>query len=470
MRTPEVKIYNTLSQRKETLAPLEQGKLRIYVCGLTVYDFCHLGHARMLVAFDVVVRYLRSRGFAVTYVRNITDIDDKILKRARENGELFTALTERFIAAMHEDEQALGILPPDQEPRATGHIDHIIRLIRTLVDKECAYRAANGDVYFSVSSFPDYGKLSKKNPEELLAGASERVELGELKRDPRDFALWKAYSEEAGEAGWDSPWGYGRPGWHIECSAMSINALGETFDIHGGGSDLQFPHHENEIAQSECATGKTFARLWMHNGPLRVDDEKMSKSLGNFFTIREVLAKHDAEVVRFLLIASHYRSPINYSEQSLQQARGSLERFYAALKDLPAEQAKSLANSRFEKAFNSAMDDDFNTPEAISVLFELVKEINRLKGVDRQAAAQLGRLLVRLGGILGILQRAPDQFFKHSADQTVDGALIDSLVAERREARAAKDWARADRIRDQLAAMRVVVEDGVDGSSWRIEG
>ncbi|MEX2132061.1 MAG: cysteine--tRNA ligase [Pseudohongiellaceae bacterium] len=473
MRTPELKIYNTLSQKKELLVPIEPGKLRIYVCGLTVYDYCHLGHARMLMAFDVVVRYLRSRGFAVTYVRNITDIDDKILKRAKENGELFSDLTARFIDAMHADEKALGIQPPDLEPRATGHIDQIIRMIEKLIHKDSAYRAVNGDVYFAVKSFPAYGRLSKKNPEELLAGASERVELGELKRDPRDFALWKAAREESGEVGWDSPWGYGRPGWHIECSAMSTSALGETFDIHGGGSDLQFPHHENEIAQSEAASGKKFANLWMHNGPLRIDNEKMSKSLDNFFTVREVLKKYDPEVVRYLLIASQYRSPINYSEQSLQQAGESLERLYSALKDLDLDGAKNLVNSRHEKAFNAAMDDDFNTPEAFGGLFELVKEINQLKHTgnvaDRELASQLGKLLVRLAGILGILQRRPDQFFKRSADQSIDAALIDQLIAERRRARVEKNWARADAIRDQLTAMHVVVEDAADGSSWRIE-
>ncbi|MGA1697059.1 MAG: cysteine--tRNA ligase, partial [Arenicellales bacterium] len=297
LKCAEIKIYNTLTQRKETLEPIEPGRVRLYVCGLTTYDYCHLGHARMLVAFDVIVRYLRARGYQVTYVRNITDIDDKILHRAKENGELFSDLTARFIDAMHEDERALAIVPPDLEPRATHHISEIIAMIEQLIERECAYRAGNGDVYFDVESFPDYGALSKKNPEDLLAGA--RVEVGELKRDPRDFALWKAASDD--EVGWDSPWGYGRPGWHIECSAMSTKCLGTHFDIHGGGSDLMFPHHENEIAQSEAASGEKFANIWMHNGPLRVDDEKMSKSLGNFFTIRDVLKSYDAEVVRYLL-------------------------------------------------------------------------------------------------------------------------------------------------------------------------
>ncbi len=465
MNNPAIKIYNTLTQKKELLVPIEPGKLKIYVCGLTTYDYAHLGHARMLVAFDIIVRYLRARGFAVTYVRNITDIDDKILNRARENNELFSDLTARFIQAGHEDERALGILPPDQEPRVTGHINEIIALIQVLMRKEVAYRASNGDVYFSVKSFPSYGKLSKKNPEELLAGA--RIEIGELKKDPRDFVLWKAAGDDG--VGWDSPWGYGRPGWHIECSAMSSCALGENFDIHGGGSDLMFPHHENEIAQSEAASGKHFANLWMHNGPLHIDDEKMSKSLGNFFTIRELLARHPAEVLRYFLVASHYRSPINYNEQSLQQANSSLQRFYTALKDIEIDSAKNLVNSRFEKAFNAAMEDDFNTPEAFGVLFDLAKETNKQKSADPEVAAQLGRLLVRLGGILGLLQSSPEAFLQGSINADVDPALIDALIAERKTARSSKNWARADEIRDQLAKMKVVVEDAASGSGWRIE-
>ena len=327
-------IYNSLTQIKEEFKPINEGKIGIYVCGITTYDYLHLGHARMMVAFDVVTRYLRASGFEVNYVRNITDIDDKILNRASENGELFSDLTDRFINAMHEDEAALAVLPPDVEPRATGHITEIVEMIKVLVEKDMAYRADNGDVYFSVMNFPDYGKLSKKKMDELLDGA--RIEVGELKKDPRDFVLWKSSADDG--VGWDSPWGYGRPGWHIECSAMSSCCLGDTFDIHGGGSDLLFPHHENEIAQSEAATGAKFANLWMHNGPLRIDNEKMSKSLGNFFTVREVLKVYDAEVLRHLLIASHYRSAINYSEQSLQQSESTLERFYNALKGstLPA--------------------------------------------------------------------------------------------------------------------------------------
>lgn len=460
-----ISIHNSLTRTKEEFVPIEAGKIRIYVCGLTTYDYCHMGHARMLVAFDVIVRYLRARGFDVTYVRNITDIDDKIITRARENNELFSDLTDRFIKAMHEDERALAILAPDQEPRVSEHIDQITAMIETLIENDFAYRADNGDVYFSVTNFPEYGKLSNKKMDELLEGA--RIEVGELKRDPRDFALWKSSSDE--DVGWDSPWGYGRPGWHIECSAMSTCSLGEHFDIHGGGSDLMFPHHENEIAQSEAATGKTFANVWMHNGPLRVDNEKMSKSLGNFFTVREVLKNYDAEVVRHLLLASHYRSPINYSEQGLRQSISVLERFYTALKDLDIDGAKSLTNSRFEKAFFKAMDDDFNTPQAFSVLFELVKEINRQKAENKNTADQLGGLLVRLGGILGLLQSSPEEFLRGTDTSEVDAEAIERLVAAREQARADKDWKRADQIRDQLAAMKVVVEDAVDGSSWRIE-
>lgn len=459
-----LKIYNTLTQVKEEFIPIETGRVGIYVCGITTYDYCHLGHARMLVAFDVVVRFLRAKGFDVNYVRNITDIDDKILARAKENGELFSDLTDRFIEATHEDEKALSILPPDQEPRATAHIDEIIKMIEVLVRDDFAYRADNGDVYFSVSRFPDYGKLSKKKMDELLDGA--RIEIGELKKDPRDFALWKYSSDE--QVGWDSPWGYGRPGWHIECSAMSSCCLGNHFDIHGGGSDLMFPHHENEIAQTIAATGDKFSNLWMHNGPLRVDNEKMSKSLNNFFTVREVLEKYDSEVVRHLLIASHYRSPINYSEDSLKLSVSALERFYIALKDLNIEDAKALTNSEFEKAFFKAMDDDFNTPEAFSVLFAMVTEINKQKADNPDRANQLGALLVKLGEILGVLQLAPESFLKGNVE-VVDAELVESLIVARKQARSNKDWVKADELRDQLTAMRVVVEDGADGSSWRIE-
>jgi len=463
-------IYNTLTRKKEPFKPMEAGKVRMYVCGLTTYDYAHIGHARMLVAFDVIQRYLRYAGYDVQYVRNITDIDDKILKRASENGEYFADLTDRFIAATHEDEASLFIQRPDQEPRATAHIADIVAMIERLVAQDYAYRADNGDVYFSVKQFERYGKLSNKNVEELLAGA--RIDIGELKRDPRDFALWKSASDE--DVGWDSPWGYGRPGWHIECSAMSTCCLGDTFDIHGGGSDLMFPHHENEIAQSEAATGKSFARYWMHNGPVRVDNEKMSKSLGNFFTIRDVLKKYPAEVIRYLLVSSQYRSPINYSDQGLDQAASALGRLYTAIRDHDVAGAKDLANSRFEKAFQAAMNDDFNTPEAMSVLFDLARECNRVtksgEAGAEQNAAQLARLLVRLGGVLGLLQGDAEAFLQSgSAGAEVDAGAIDALVAQRRQARADKDWALADEIRDKLTAMDVVVEDGADGSRWRIE-
>lgn len=460
-----LQIYNTLTRAKEEFVPLESGKVKMYVCGVTTYDYCHIGHARMFVAFDVVVRYLRHRGYQVTYIRNITDIDDKILRRAKENGELFSDLTERFITAMREDEEALFVLRPDREPRATGHIEEIIALIKRLIEGEYAYRVANGDVYYSVAQFAQYGRLSNKNPEELLAGA--RIEIGELKRDPRDFALWKSAGDD--EVGWDSPWGYGRPGWHIECSAMSTCCLGDSFDIHGGGSDLMFPHHENEIAQSEAVTGKQFAKVWMHNGAVRVDNEKMSKSLGNFFTVREVLQQYSPEVVRYLLISSQYRSPINYSEQSLLQAAGALERFYTSLRGLDTRSARELVNSQYEKSFCQAMDDDFNTPVALGVMFDLARDINRHRESEPDKAAQMAGVLVRLGRVLGILQSSPDSYLQTQGKVAVNAAAIDALIAQRREARASRNWVLADEIRDKLAEMKVVVEDNADGSSWRIE-
>ncbi len=458
-------IYNTLTHEKDEFRPINKGKVGIYVCGLTVYDYTHLGHARMLVSFDVIVRHLRAKGFEVTYVRNITDIDDKILARATENKEVFSDLTARFIASMHEDEKALSVLPPDIEPRATEHIASMISMINTLVQKDYAYKAENGDVYFSVVNFPEYGKLSKKKMDELLDGA--RVGVGELKRDPRDFVLWKSSKDE--NVGWDSPWGYGRPGWHIECSAMSTEALGNNFDIHGGGSDLLFPHHENEIAQSQCATGCKFANFWMHNGPLRVDNEKMSKSLDNFFTVREVLKSYSPEVIRYLLISSHYRSPINYSEQSLQQSAKALERVYIGLKGLELKSAKSLTNSRYERAYFEAMDDDFNTPEALGTLFEIVAEINKIRSTNFDLACQLGKLLLRLGNFLGILNLSPEEFLRGEDDLNINRSEIDNLIQERETARAVKNWQRADEIRDQLLKMKVVVEDNASGSDWRVE-
>jgi cysteinyl-tRNA synthetase len=459
-----LKIYNTLTQAKEVLTPIEPGKIRMYVCGLTTYDYCHIGHARMLVAFDVIVRYLRAAGYQVTYVRNITDIDDKIIKRAHENGESIEALTERFIRFTHEDEASLGILPPDIEPRATAHIDAIITMVQTLIAKGKAYAAANGDVYFSVQSFPGYAKLSRKNPEELLAGA--RIEVGESKKDPRDFALWKA--AKADEPGWESPWGYGRPGWHIECSAMSTTCLGETFDIHGGGSDLMFPHHDNEIAQSEGATGKHFVNIWMHNGPVRVDNEKMSKSLGNFFTVREVLKQYPAEVIRYFLVASHYRSHINYSEENLQTAYGALERFYHALKGIAVQGVAAASGTDYERRFHAAMADDFNTPEALGAMFDLARECNRLRSEAPAQAAAYAALLVKLGSVLGILQTPAEDFLREGAT-AMDSARIEALIAQRNAARVARNWAEADRIRDELKALHVVLEDRDGVTTWRIE-
>ena len=479
-----LKIYNTFTRRLEQFKPLQPGKVRMYVCGLTTYDYMHLGHARMLTVFDVIVRYLRARKYDVTYVRNITDIDDKILDRAARNGELFSDLTARFIKAMHEDERALGIDRPDHEPRATAHIECMVAMIVKLIDGEFAYRADNGDVYFSVKQFPRYGRLSGKRPSELLEGA--RVKVGEMKRDPRDFALWKAASASEGEVGWDSPWGYGRPGWHIECSAMATAALGDTFDIHGGGSDLMFPHHENEIAQSECATGSApFAKYWLHNGPLRIGGDKMAKSLGNFLTVREALAAHHPETMRHLLMASHYRSPINYTDSSLRQSAETLGSFYRALKGLDTAMAKTLVNSRFEKAFHRAMDDDFNTPQAVSVLFEIAKEINnQRRQIKAQAkdetvaqskakseaaltqAAQLGALLVRLGSILGILQCPPEEFLRWQPGPAADTAEIERLIAAREQARADQNWQEADTIRDRLTAMNIALEDTPTGTTW----
>ncbi|WP_313129741.1 cysteine--tRNA ligase [Stutzerimonas nitrititolerans] len=455
-------IYNTLSKTKEAFQPLEGNQVRMYVCGMTVYDFCHIGHARVMVAFDVVTRWLRQRGYDVTYVRNITDIDDKIIRRANENGEPFEALVERMIAAMHEDEARLNVLRPDVEPRATQHIDGMFAMIQTLIDKGYAYAPGNGDVYYRVGKFVGYGKLSRRKIEDLKIGA--RIEVDEAKEDPLDFVLWKA--AKPGEPSWQSPWGAGRPGWHIECSVMSTCCLGETFDIHGGGPDLVFPHHENEIAQSEAATGKQYANAWMHAGAVRVDGEKMSKSLGNFFTIREVLEKYQPEVVRYLLVSSHYRSPINYSEDSLKEAKGALERFYTALRGLP--EVAAAGGESFVERFGVAMDDDFNSPEACAVLFDMAREINRLREADPQAAAALAARLKELAGVLGVLQMSPDAFLQAGAEGKVDPAEVEALIAARLQARAEKNWAESDRIRDQLTAMGVVLEDGKGGTTWRL--
>ncbi len=392
-------IYNSLSRRKEPLEPIEPGLVKLYVCGMTVYDYCHLGHARVMVVFDTVVRHLRHAGYRVMYVRNITDIDDKIIKRAQDNGELTTALTQRFIDAMHEDEDALKVLRPDFEPRATQSIGEMIAMIETLIERGYAYVGTNGDVYYAVQKFASYGRLSGKNPDELRAG--ERVAVEEAKRDPLDFVLWKM--AKPGEPSWESPWGLGRPGWHIECSTMSTGCLGAHFDIHGGGMDLQFPHHENEIAQSEGATGQPFVNVWMHNGFVRVNEEKMSKSLGNFFTVREVLRRYRSETVRFFILNSHYRSPLNYSDESLDEADAALTRLYTALRGVPPGSA-GASDPRFRQHFDGAMTDDFNTAEAIAVLFDLAREINKRRESDPEQAGQLAGLLRELGAVLGLLQ------------------------------------------------------------------
>jgi cysteinyl-tRNA synthetase len=457
-----LEIFNSLTRRKEPFTPIEPGKVRMYVCGMTVYDYCHLGHARVLVVFDLVTRYLRHHGLDVTYVRNVTDIDDKIIARANEDHEEISVLTGRFIDAMHEDAAALGVLPPDEEPRATGHMDTIVAMIERLVEKGFAYRADNGDVYYRVSAFDDYGALSGKHLEDLRAGA--RVEVDEAKEDPLDFVLWKAAKPD--EPWWQSPWGPGRPGWHIECSAMSTECLGDHFDIHGGGQDLQFPHHENEIAQSEAATGHKFVNLWMHNGFVRVDEEKMSKSLGNFFTIREILEKYDAESVRYFIVASHYRSPLNYSDESLDNARAALTRLYSSLRGLP-QVAAGDAGDGFRRRFEAAMEDDFNTPEALAVLFELAREINRERDANPSVAGSLGTLLRELGGLLGLLSRSPEEFLHSEADEGLPAGEIEALIEQRTAARARRDWAEADRIRNRLQDEGVELEDGPAGTSWR---
>jgi len=475
-----LKIHNSLTGRKEVFTPIEPGKVRLYVCGMTVYDYCHLGHARVMVVFDMVVRYLRHLGYRVTYVRNVTDIDDKIIKRANENGEPISALTGRFIDAMHEDERALGVLPPDIEPRATQSIEDMLAMIRALIDRGYAYVGDNGDVFYAVSKFEGYGRLSGKNIEDLRAG--ERVDVEEAKRDPLDFVLWKM--AKPGEPAWDSPWGRGRPGWHIECSAMSTRCLGHHFDIHGGGMDLQFPHHENEIAQSEGATGEKFVNLWMHNGFVRVNEEKMSKSLGNFFTVREVLARYRPEVVRFFILNSHYRSPLNYSDENLDEANAALTRLYTALRglrcDLPVSEEENKGKA-FTVRFEEAMNDDFNTAEAIAVLFELAREINRARNSNAEEAESLARTLRQLGGILGLLQTDPEEFFKSGVSSRLGATVtaqfdavlvwsderIEQKIQERLEARKNKDWAAADRIRNELKEQGVVLEDTAGGTTWR---
>ncbi|WP_250657982.1 cysteine--tRNA ligase [Alkalimarinus coralli] len=464
-----LQIFNTLTRKKDVFVPLEENKVKMYVCGMTVYDYCHLGHARVLVCFDVIVRYLRSQGYDVTYVRNITDIDDKILNRANENGEKFTSLTERFIDAMHEDEARLNVKKPDFEPKATAHIAEIIKMIEQLISNGFAYAAPNGDVYYSVQKFPTYGQLSKKNLEELLAGA--RVDVEDLKQDPRDFALWK--SAKQGEVSWNSPWGEGRPGWHIECSAMSTCCLGDTFDIHGGGPDLPFPHHENEIAQSEGATGQKYVNYWMHAGAIRVNKEKMSKSLGNFFTIRDVLESYPAEVVRYFLVSSHYRSQVDYSEGSLKEAQSALSRLYTALRDvLPVETVGDDSDylNEYRARFQSAMNDDFNTPEALAVMFDLVKELNRAKADSDGRVGKLAGLLKEFGEILGVLQLDAEAFLKSSGsfgEDLISEEEVEMLIADRVNARNSKDWAESDRIRDYLKDAGIILDDRKEGTVWR---
>ena len=455
-----LRIYNTLSRDLETFSPIEPGHVRMYVCGMTIYDLCHIGHARMMMSFDVVQRWLKASGLRVTYVRNITDIDDKIIKRAVERGITIRQLTDEMIVAMHQDIGALGIEPPTIEPRATDYVPQMLGMISRLEEKGLAYRAAGGDVNYAVRKFPGYGKLSGKSLDELRAG--ERVAVLGDKEDPLDFVLWKsAKPGEPDDAQWPSAYGVGRPGWHIECSAMSCQTLGETFDIHGGGADLQFPHHENEIAQSEGASGKPLARFWVHNGFVRVDNEKMSKSLGNFFTIREVLAKYDAETIRFFIVRAHYRSALNYSDAHLDDARNSLKRLYTALALVAHEVAVIDWANPYAARFKAAMDEDFGTPEAVAVLFELAGEVNRT------ASAPLAGLLKSLAGCLGLLQSEPQAYLQAGAQ--LDDAGIETLIAQRADAKAAKNFALADQIRKDLLAQGIVLKDSPTGTRWEVQ-
>ncbi|KKL00587.1 cysteine--tRNA ligase [Rheinheimera mesophila] len=456
-----LQIFNTLTRKKEPFVPLVPGKVSMYVCGITIYDFCHVGHARTYVAFDVMNRYLRFSGYDVTYVRNITDVDDKIIKRANENGESCDALTARYTIAMHEDFNALGLMPADIEPRVTTHMAEIIELIETLVAKGYAYIASDGDVLFDVSKYAAYGQLSQQNLEMLQSGA--RVEIDQAKDDPLDFVLWKM--AKPNEPRWSSPWGEGRPGWHIECSAMSAKHLGTHFDIHGGGSDLQFPHHENEIAQSCCAHDTPYVNTWIHTGMVQVDKEKMSKSLGNFFTVKDVLADYNAEAVRYFLISSHYRSQLNYSAENLLQAHSALGRLYTALRDVTPATEVDLDND-YVKTFRAAMDDDFNTALALPVLFELARDINKEKATDPVKASQLAALLIKLGGVMGILQGDAEAFLQSGTDSD-DVAEIEALIAERNAARANKNWAAADAARDALIAKGIILEDKAGVTTWR---
>lgn len=456
-----LKIFNTLSGKKEEFKPLEAGKVKMYVCGITVYDYCHIGHARAMISFDVITRFLRHIGYDLTYVRNITDVDDKIIKRAAENNETPTQLTERMIAAQSEDEAALGNKAPDQEPKATEFMQQIIDMIQVLVDKGYAYQGESGDVYYRASKFAEYGKLNNRKIEDMLAGA--RIEVEASKEHPADFVLWKPVKE--GEVHWDSPWGKGRPGWHIECSAMSTHCLGPHFDIHGGGPDLKFPHHENEIAQSEAATGEQYVNYWMHCGAVRVNNEKMSKSLGNFFTIREVLEKFNPEVVRYLMVSSQYRSSIDYSDASLKEAKTALERLYTALRG--QEIAPSFVATEFTERFEDAMRDDFNTPVALSVMFELVRELNKARSENSDSAATLAAELKAIADVLGLLYQDPEYFMQNSTvNEGLSAAEIEAYIVERAQARKDKNFARGDEIRDLLLEQGITLLDGREGTTW----
>ncbi len=453
-----LKIYNSLKREKQVFTPIEPNKVRMYVCGMTVYDYCHLGHARVMVVFDMVYRWLKAAGYDVTYVRNITDIDDKIIRRANENGETIQQLTDRFIAYMHEDADALGVLRPNHEPRATEYVPEMLDLIHKLENNGLAYLASDGDVNFAVRKFEGYGKLSGKSLDDLRAG--ERVEVDSAKQDPLDFVLWK--HAKPGEPAWQSPWGDGRPGWHIECSAMSSKLLGQQFDIHGGGQDLQFPHHENEIAQSEGAHQCSFVNYWMHNGFVRVDNEKMSKSLNNFFTIRTVLEQYDAEVVRFFILRAHYRSPLNYSDAHLDDARRSLDGLYFTLRDVPPQPVEIDWSQGYAARFAAALNEDFDSPGAVSVLFELAAEANR------QKSGELSGLLKALGAVIGLLERDPQVYLRGAAPAGgLDEAAIEQMIADRAAAKKAKNFAEADRLRDELKAAGIVLDDSAQGTSWR---
>ena len=459
-----LQLFNTKTRQKERFEPLVEGKVGLYVCGITVYDLSHMGHARTYLSFDVLVRYLRHLDYDVKYVRNITDVDDKIIARANENGETTEALTERTIAMMHEDFAALNLVEPDIEPRVTGHMAEIIDVIEKLVARGYAYQAGSGDVLFDVSKFDDYGKLSRQNLEQLQSGA--RVEVAAGKDDPLDFVLWK--TAKPGEPAWASPWGDGRPGWHIECSAMNHKHLGEHFDIHGGGSDLIFPHHENEVAQSCCAFDTPYVNTWMHTGMVQVNDEKMSKSLGNFFTLRDVLGEHDAEILRFFLMSAHYRSQLSYSQDNINQAKSALERLYTALRGVKVDSVTDLSYGGYLERFEQAMNDDLNVPEAYSVLFDLARDLNKHKSQGDAGAEEAGKLaavLKGIGGILGFLQCDPEAFMQSGNDDEV--AEIEALIKARNDARAAKDWGAADAARDKLTAMGIVLEDGAGGTTWR---